>query len=206
MWVCAMLFGFLFCFFVLSSIYFINGVTCVIEHVLHSVYLWSKGVCFVLSHWNLPNHNASRCVLGIFKKLLMSRCTNLVWNWLELWCGSYWWLNHFFNQNEIKSKLKKILEFGCVLGVLDLIEFISQFLDLRRGWYWSLKKNCCSKFKQIANIRFEKKNQLNLPCVHIAEVFNSKIVKNRIYVHTWANRTIYTNIKWILEMKMVHLP
>jgi hypothetical protein len=41
-------------------------------------------------------------------------------------------------------------------------------------------------------------------CSH-AEVFNSKIVKNKKCVHTWANNTIYTNIKWILEMKMVHL-
>jgi len=45
-------------------------------NMYYSVYLWSKRVCFVLSHWNLPNHNASWCVLGIFEKLLMSRCTN----------------------------------------------------------------------------------------------------------------------------------
>jgi hypothetical protein len=143
MWVCAMSFGFLFGLFVLSSIYFINGVTCAIEHILHNIYLWSKVVSFVLSHWNLSN--ASWCVLGIFEKLLMSRCTNLV--------GAMVWkllmIEPFFQLKWIKSKLKKLLEFGCVLGVLDLIEFISLFFELRCGWYWSLKKNLLLEIQTI---------------------------------------------------------
>jgi hypothetical protein len=87
-------------------------------HVLH-IYLWSKVVCFVLLHWDLPNHVASCCTLG--RKLLMSKgapLVQLVWDYFELWCGNYWLLNHFFNEKKMKLKQKIALEFAGVLGVV----------------------------------------------------------------------------------------
>ncbi len=36
------------------------------------VYLWNEVVCFVLSCWDLSNHNVSCRALNIFEKLLMS--------------------------------------------------------------------------------------------------------------------------------------
>jgi hypothetical protein len=102
----------------------------------HYSYLWSKEVCFVLPSWDLPNHSTSCRALGIFGKLSMSRgaSTWLVWDCLELWCGSYQLLNHFLNENHIKLKLKT---WGCswcyckALDKSDLIEFISRFSELR---------------------------------------------------------------------------
>jgi hypothetical protein len=49
-------------------------------------------------------------------------------------------LNHFFNVNEIKIFKKNLLKFEGILGVVgkpesDLIEFISQFSELRYGRY-----------------------------------------------------------------------
>jgi hypothetical protein len=88
-----------------------------------------------LPHWDLPNHSTSCRALGIFGKLSMSRgaSTWLVWDCLELWCGSYWLLNHFLNENHIKLKLKTWGRSRCYCKALDksdLIEFISQFSEL----------------------------------------------------------------------------
>jgi hypothetical protein len=102
----------------------------------HHIYLWSKEVCFVLPSWDLPNHSTSCRALDSFGKLSMSRgaSTWLVWDCLELWCGSYQLLNHFLNENHIKLKLKTS---GCswcyckALDKSDLIEFISRFSELR---------------------------------------------------------------------------
>ncbi len=81
----------------------------------------------------------------------------------EQGCGSYWLLNHFLNENEIKSKLKSVLEFGGVFGVVGkplatyLLEFISHFSKLKCIRYWFLNGFCCWKFKQIAKIGFGRK-------------------------------------------------
>jgi hypothetical protein len=37
---------------------------------------------------------------------------------LELRCGSYGLLNHFLNENYTKSRLKTVLEFEGILGVV----------------------------------------------------------------------------------------
>ncbi len=52
------------------------------------------------------------CSLYLWKALDEHGCTNLVWVCLELECGSYWLLNHFLNENKIKSKLKIVFKFG----------------------------------------------------------------------------------------------
>jgi hypothetical protein len=68
------------------------------------------------------------------------------------------------------------------LGELDLTEFVLQISELRceRSWFFSVF--CCWKFKQIA----EK-------------------VKNKEHVHTWANSTGYTSLKWILRSLLWYL-
>jgi hypothetical protein len=90
-------------------------------------------------------------------------------------------LNHFFNENKIKLKLKKLLEFGgnswCpweALDKSDLIEFISQFSELRCG-VWS--GCCCWKFKKVAKIGFRRKNQVSCQCVHFVEFRNFQLWK-----------------------------
>jgi hypothetical protein len=35
-----------------------------------------------------------------------------------VWWGSYWLLNHFLNENKIKSKVKTVLQVGATLGVV----------------------------------------------------------------------------------------
>jgi hypothetical protein len=63
------------------------------------VYLWSKVVCFVC-------HAKISQTMTLHDALLMSSestqwvgILDLVWDCLNLWCGSYWLLNHFFNEN-----------------------------------------------------------------------------------------------------------
>ncbi len=58
------------------------------------------------------------------------------------------------------------------IGELDLIKFISQFSKLKCGRYWFLNEFFFWKFKQIAKIRFGRKNQLSPQCLHIAKFKN----------------------------------
>jgi len=73
------------------------------------------------------------------------------------------------------------LKFGGVLGVIgkpgrvDLIEFISQFSELRCERYCFLSGFWCWKFKENPNFGFKRENQLSPQCVH-----------------TWASGTGYT--------------
>jgi len=101
------------------------------------------------------------------------RHTDLVWDCLELRCISYWLLNHFLNEIFKKLKLKIVLEFWGLswccwkaLSESDLIEFISQFSELRCERYWFVSGFCCWKFKKIAKIESGKKDQLSPQCVH----------------------------------------
>ncbi len=57
-----------------------NVMQCAMWISRFNIYLWSKVVlfCFVLSHWDLPNHNTSCHALGIFER---SR-----WIWVH-WLG-----------------------------------------------------------------------------------------------------------------------
>jgi hypothetical protein len=133
----------------------------------HLIYLWSKVVClflfcFILSCWDLSTHGAPcqalHAVLLIpSKKLLMSRG---VPTWFEtVWSYSveaidYWTI--------FSMKLYKIETENCIgiwrcswccwkaFGESDLIEFVSQFLELICGRYWFLSEFCCWKFQQIA--------------------------------------------------------
>jgi hypothetical protein len=60
---------------------------------------------------------------------------------------------------------------------LDLIEFVSQFSELRCGRNWYLNEFCYCKFKQIAKFGFGRKNQLSPQCVHIAKFRSFQIWK-----------------------------
>jgi len=136
----------------------------------------------------------------------------LVWNCLELWCGSCWLLNHFFNEKEEKLKLKKLLEFGgnswCpweALDKSDLIEFISQFSELRCA-FWSGRS--CWKFKKIAKIGFKRKNPLSCQCVHFAEfkrISIMKMWKNKKCVQTWAKGTGYNSVLEDILLYALHI-
>jgi hypothetical protein len=72
------------------------------------------------------------------------------------------------------------------LGESDLIEFISQFSELRCARYWFLSGFCCWKFKQIANIGFGRNNQLSPQCVHIVKFFLFSILK------MWKIKNVFT--------------
>ncbi len=80
-------------------------------------------------------------------------------------------------------KLKTLLEFGGVLGVVktlgdsDLTEFISQFSELRCERNWFLSRFLFWKIKEIAKFWVWKEIQLSPQCVH-----------------TWANGTCDTSL------------
>jgi hypothetical protein len=99
-----------------------------------------------------------------------------VWKPLIIELFFQWKLNKIENW-------KIALQFGgcswCywkALGKSDLIEFISQFSELRWGRYCFLNGFCCWKFKQSAKIGFRRKNQLSRQCVHIAK-FRKQFLK-----------------------------
>jgi len=82
-----------------------------------SIYLSMKHyILFCFALWDLPNHDVFHAMLlGIFKKLSMisTGCIDLVWDCLDLWCGSYWLLNHFFPW-KLNIKLKNCIGmWGC---------------------------------------------------------------------------------------------
>jgi hypothetical protein len=87
--------------------------------------------------WMLVNQRqAIYCWVGV---------ADLVWDCLEVRCGSYWFLNHFLNEKLNKIETEKLYwNLGAFLLVLlesslvmsNLIEFISQFSELRCRRYW----------------------------------------------------------------------
>ncbi len=105
-----------------------------------------------------------------------------------------------FSQWKInKVKIENYITiWGCswccpnALDEADLLEFISQFSELRCERDWFLSGFCCWKFKQIAKIGFGRKNQLSPQ-----------------YVHTWANSTSYSshceNVKLWVSLQFLAL-
>jgi hypothetical protein len=81
-----------------------------------------KVVCFVLfclSSWDLPNHGASRHMLGIFRKILMSRVHRLG---LRLFGATVWKLliiEPFFQWKLNKIGTETVFEFGGIQGVVE---------------------------------------------------------------------------------------
>jgi hypothetical protein len=100
--------------------------------------------CFVTSYSDLPNCGPSCCTLGIFGKLSMSRAAP---TWLEpVWSHGMeaidYWTSWKLNKIETENHIGIWGHSWCcqkALGESDLIEFISQFSELRCGryWFWS---------------------------------------------------------------------
>ncbi len=98
------------------------------------VYLWNKVVCFVLSCWDLPNHNASCYALNIFEKLLM-RIGASTWfetNWsynveaIDYWTIFQWKLNIIETKNYIRIWGHSWCCWKAI-DELDLIELFHNF-------------------------------------------------------------------------------
>jgi hypothetical protein len=119
------------------------------------IYLWSTIVGFVLH-----SEEISQTTMFFHAMLLVSSesspwyskgCIDVVWDCLDLWCGSYWLLNHFFpwKLNKIETEKNFIGTWGScwccwkALDKSDLIEFISQFSELRCERYWFFSEFCC---------------------------------------------------------------
>ncbi len=86
-------------------------------HVLH-IYLWSKVVCFVLSHWDLPNHGCFMLHSWYLKKALVrvhpsSNLFEITWSYdvkiMDCWI--------IFSMKTLKLKIA--LEFAGVVGKLS---------------------------------------------------------------------------------------
>ncbi len=132
--------------------------------------------CFVMLRSPKPWHSFMLHSSYLSKALNESGCTNLVWDCLELQCGSYWLLNHFILWMKIKQTETEncIGIWGCwkAFSESDLIQFISQFLELRCERYWIFSGFYCWKFKQSSKIGFWRKNRLSPQCVHIPKFIN----------------------------------
>jgi len=116
--------------------------------------------------------------------------------WFEtLW--SYYMWKLLIIEAIFQWKLNKIETDNCngiwgcscccwkALSELDLIEFISQFSELRCGRYWLLSGFCCWKFKQIAKIGFGRKNQLTLNVFTLLNFFFKLFWKVCTFFFIW---------------------
>ncbi len=128
-----------------------------------------KPGCSMSCSWYLLKalNEKTRCFMScswyLLKALNEKTRKNLVWNCLELQCGSYWLLNHFVNENKIKSKLKTVLEFGgpswccwtadCASDWMEFYVTVFRVKKFGRYWFWM-----DFVVKQIARIGFGKKN------------------------------------------------
>jgi hypothetical protein len=135
---------------------------------------------FVLSLCDLPNHGTSCHALGIFGKLLMNRGAptwfETVWSY-GVEAIDYWTM--------FSMKWKTVLEFEGVLkccwkalSYSDVMEFISQFSELRCGRHWFWRVDFVA---QNSNKLQKWKNQLTLNVFTLPniEIFNSENVKNK---------------------------
>jgi hypothetical protein len=130
--------------------------------------------CFVLSHWDLPNHSVSCWALGIFSCWVWVHWLGLrlfgakMWKLLIIEPSSQWNL-------KIKPKLKTVLKFGSVswccwkaFDESDLIEFISQFSKVKCGRYIDFWVGFC--FKQIVkNWVWKEKSVEPSMCSHLGQ-------------------------------------
>jgi hypothetical protein len=147
-----------------------------------SIYLSMKHYrlfCFAL--WNLPNHDVFRVVLlGIFKKLsvISTGCIDLVWDCLDLRCGSYWLLNHFFPW-KLNIKLKNCIGiWGCSWYCWKSpwqVKFNRVYFTIFRAKMWKILifwvNFVALEFKQIAKIGFGRKIQLSPSmCSHLGQL------------------------------------
>jgi hypothetical protein len=142
-------------------------------------------VCLIFVKLRFPKPQVLHVALlvSLESSWWVKACIDLVWDYLELQCASYWLLNHFFNW-----KLNRIETESCI-GVCgcswccwkarsksDLIEFIFtnfrakvwKILILEWFFFW--------KFKQIAKFGFERKNKLNPQCVHMIKIWKKIII------------------------------
>jgi hypothetical protein len=178
---------------------------------------WGKVVCFVLSCWDLPNHDTSCCTLHIFLKLSMSRGAptwfETVWSYsvevIDYWIISFceWKLNKTETENCIGI-------WSCswccwkAFSESDLIEFISQFSELRCERYWIVSGFCCWKFKQSSEIGLGRKNQLSPQCFEIHKFLILKMwkIKNvftrgSMYMKRWLKAMGLTFSSNLQELK-----
>jgi hypothetical protein len=119
----------------------------------------------------------------------------MVWKLLIIEAFLQWKLNTNKNENHIGI-------WGCswccwkAVDESDLIEFISQFSELRCERYWFLNGFCCWKFKQIAKKWVGKEKSAEASMRSHCQISNFSILKmwkKKEEVYIWANKTIYTS-------------
>jgi len=168
--------------------------------------------CFVFSCWDLPNQGLWCCALDIFRKLSMSRVALIglrlfgatVWKPLIIESFSQWKLNIIEIENCIEIWAHSWC-FWKALSESDVIEFISQFSEVRCGRYWFLSGVHCWKFKQIAKIGFGRKisgafNVFTLPMAQATLVYLwSKVVCFVCHVDISQIKVLHVVCSWYLQ-------
>ncbi len=91
---------------------------CNLNLIVPIIYLWNKVFCFVLSCWDLPNHKDLCCALRIFEKLSMNRVHQLGLGVFGTMMCKMLIIEPFSQWKLKKLKLKFVLEFRGVLGVV----------------------------------------------------------------------------------------
>ncbi len=112
----------------------------------------------------------------------------------------------FHPSPQVKTKTVKSHSFHSHLNVWMEIKvllplwvgFNRVYFTIFRAKVWKIvifEWICCWKFKKIAKFGFGRKKSVEpsiLATLLNLEIFNSKNVKNKECVHTWANSTCYT--------------
>jgi len=130
-------------------------------------------VLFCLSHWDLPTHVARCHPLGIPSE--SSWWVGVHWLGLGLFGATVWKLliiEPFSQWKRSKIETENCIGiWGCfwwcwwkALSQSDLIEFISQFSELRCQRYWFLSGLCCWKFNKLQKLGLGGKISWPLNC------------------------------------------
>jgi hypothetical protein len=150
--------------------------------------------CFVLSCWDLSNHDTSCCALGIFVRVHpfpLSLFRAMAWKLLIIELFSQWELNKIKTENCIWIWKHS----WCCWKALhnsNLIEFISQFSGLRYGRYWFLSGFCWQNLRnsnklQKLGLKGKISRALNLftlgPTTHTTLMYIVFYHKLYIYIH-----------------------
>jgi hypothetical protein len=124
------------------------------ENFGQTIYVWSKVACFVLLCHVEISQSTVLCV-GLLVSSESSQWIVVHWLGLRLFGAMVWKLLIIepFSQWKLELKwnwkmnwnLGVFLVFCKALGESGLIEFLSQFSELRREIYWFLNGFCCWK-------------------------------------------------------------
>jgi hypothetical protein len=138
---------------------------------------------------------------------------DLVWDCLEVRCGSYWFLNHFLNEKLNRIETENCIGIWecfswCCWKALCWVKFIRVYFTIFRAKVWkilSFEWILLLEIQSNCKSRLGRKNTwaLNVFILPNCQIFNSENVKNKECVDTWAKGIGYTSHQLVLSSNLL---